>query len=128
MKLYAEPGDPDLDFDVDGVTLVSVVVQDREILFRAEGGFGEWTNIEGERTVFEPGAEHGGVHEIEGRLWFPNAKQSMFDLVVERMERWRDNAVPLRMCGAPGKLFTLIEDNDSFLLLPRNSDKGWVDE
>lgn len=50
----------------------------------------------------------------------------MFALLVERLLAWRDQAIPLRVCGAPGRMFTIIEDYRTWLPLPRRSHPTWA--
>lgn len=38
---------------------------------------------------------------------------------VARLERWRDQAVPVRMCAAPGRLSLLVAENGDFVPWPR---------
>lgn len=116
---YAQPGDSDLDIDIDGITLTAVVVDEQEILLRGEGGFGEFLSTQGERALFRPGEADEGVEEMEAHLYFPAVPSRLFDKLVDRLEDWRDRAVPLRLCGAPGRMFTLIENEARWLPLPR---------
>jgi hypothetical protein len=120
-KRFAQPGDSDLDFDVDGITLVSVLTLGREIMLQFEGGFGTWKN-EGDVDSFvaQPGDPTSGIAEVHVTMSWPTLPQDDFDQMLERLEEWRRAATPLRMCSAQGRLASIIEDNSKFLFIPRN--------
>ena len=118
--LVAQPGDTDLDIDVDGVTVTAVVVNGRELLIRMTGGFGSWTDTTGQRAEFPPGDDTVTVTEVTGTLILESADQHVFASYVSILETWRDRALPLRLCGAQGRMFSLIEDRDRWLPVPRN--------
>jgi len=125
-KEYAEPGDPDLDIDVDGLTLTAVVVTGREVLLRATGGFGSFIDTKGEIANFEPGDPVQELEELEGRLYCPYASDETFNYMVDLLMQWRDRAVPLRMCGAPDRMFSLIENREVWIPLPRREHEAWL--
>lgn len=121
MALIAKPGDPDLDLDVDGVTLVSVVMYGTEILARFEGGFGEFDATDGTRAVMEPGDPVAGVTEMNLTVGYTDPDPEWFAKVVEQLEKWRDTATPLRVCAAQGRMTTVIEDRGTWLPFPRSA-------
>lgn len=116
--LIAKPGDHDLDIDLDGLTVTAVVTDDRHILVRYVGGFGSWVCDDGTLAAFAPG-DGGGVTEAESHLILDHCSDDEFGVYVERLEGWRDRAVPLRLCGAPDRMFTVIEDRATWLPMPR---------
>lgn len=115
----AQPGDGDLDLDVDGLTLSALVVSDRHVLVGFRGGYGTWVDVDGARATFAPGDPAAGVTEGQLDLFLPDASDSLFTMFVDRLQGWLDRSVPLRMCAAPGRMSTLIEDRSTFLPLPR---------
>lgn len=114
----AKPGDPDLDLDVDGLTVTAVVSTDREVLIRMVGGYGWFRKVTGGWFTCLPG-DGGGVTEAQVGVWLPEMPGDRFSDYVGQLERWRDGRVPLRMCAAPGKVSMLIADRHEFLMLPR---------
>lgn len=120
LERIAQPGDPDLDIDVDGATVTAVVAVDRHIVVHLRGGFGSMVNSDtGELATMPPGHPTAGVETATLHLWLPDAPDRLFDTYVSTLERWRDTAVPVRICGAPGRMFTAIEDRSSWLAIPR---------
>lgn len=120
LEVVAKPGDPDLTLDLDGVTVVSVVRVGWEILVRFVGGYGMWVSPDGRVTHFPPGDPKARVTDGEWHLGFPDGSDVFLTEFVERLNRWRDGAIPLRMCCAPGRMTAVIEDRDNWLPLPSN--------
>lgn len=112
------PGDPDLDLDVDGATLVSVVPMGHEVWMKLAGGFGQW----GGESPWEalPGSDESDETEIQIQVGYLEPPEWLFRQLVSQLEKWRDAATPLRLCCAPGRYSTLIEDSDSWVPLPRS--------
>jgi hypothetical protein len=121
----AMPGDPDLDCDVDGLTVTAVVsvLETREVLVRMAGGFGMWVDSDTAAPVeFAPGDPDAGVETVEVRLRLPEMDARVFGEYVGLLEEWRDSAVPLHMTSAPGRCSLLFEDQDRIIPLPRRPD------
>jgi hypothetical protein len=118
----AVPGDPDLDLDIDGVTITSVIALGCEILISAKGGFGSWVDADGEVSVFPPGDESSGITDVEIAVgWHDSEKTRVYvKAMTTLLCRWRDQEVPLHMCCAPGKMSSLIEDANIWVPLPRS--------
>lgn len=116
--LVAQPGDDDLDLDIDGVTLTAVVRMGHEIWIRGVGGFGQF-NSAGGGWETEPGDDECSETEVSLMVGFPTTPPENVDQYVSILETWRDRAVPLRICAAPGRLTTMIEDAGHWLPVPR---------
>lgn len=112
----AKPGDPDLDFDIDGLTITSVVRDGNHILVGGRGGFGRWRNAQG---IYNAAPGDTGAHLTEFTLAVGYANDDLADRVYNTFVDWRDRAVPLRMTGAPGKVSAIIEDADHWLPIVR---------
>lgn len=119
--LIAQPGDPDLDIDVDGVTLTAVVREGPHLLVAGSGGYGAWVGVDGEPAVFAPGDESSKITELNLNGYFPNSDEEFLAEFSARLEQWRDQQVPVRICGAPGRMTTLIVDRDNWLPFPRRA-------
>jgi hypothetical protein len=119
MSKIAKPGDPDLDLDIDGVTVTAVVVVGHELMVRTTGGWGTWISTDGTRFTAEPADPDSCVVEGQFNVAYPQYPKSAAEQAVH-LEAWRDTATPLRICGAPGKLTTIIENNDRWIMLPRS--------
>jgi hypothetical protein len=111
----AQPGDPDLDCDLVDVRIGSVVVDhdSREIIIGYRDGHGRWIDITG---------TDGPVNNVTGTvsMMLPDIPGDMWANMVGQLESWRDTNTSLRMCSAPGRLSTLVEDRDRYVLIPRN--------
>lgn len=113
--LIAKPGDPDLDCDLDGLTVTSVVTTDDcELLIRLTGGAG----------TFPDGPVHDGSADL--RAWFPDTPPDLFAAFVARLQRWRDTAARMRMCAAPGRLTLLLNEAGDFVPWPRRTHPDWT--
>lgn len=118
----AQPGAADLDFDVDGLTITAVVstAVERMIVPRLVDGYGWWRCGDGAVETFLPGDDpQARVAAVEAHICYPMMPPILFAQLVTRLEGWRDAGTPLRMCAAPGKATTLIEDLDRWVALPR---------
>lgn len=115
----AMPGDPDLDADVHGTTITAVVAaaETREILVRLTGGSGRWVDACSGESVDITTLTDG---ELSARL--PTMPDDVWNRYVGQLERWRDQATPLRLTAAPGRVSLLIENRDTFIPLPRRAD------
>lgn len=112
----AKPGDADLDFDCDGITITSVVRDGNHILIGARGGFGEWHNARGDFHA-EPGHPTDRITEVTLSVGYADTR--IADHVYATFVSSRDRAVPLRVTGAPGKMTAFIEDNRNWLPIAR---------
>jgi hypothetical protein len=117
---FAQIGDPDLCMDVDGCTLTSVVVMDREVLLTLTGGFGSWKDNDS-TTVVDPGSDDAYRYQytFSASRW----PEDLFQGMLDTLEEWRAASVPLRLLGAPGKISILMLDEDNMLALARTPDK-----
>lgn len=120
LSQLAKPGDPDLDIDVDGVTITSVTRMGHEIWMMARGGWGGFHATDGTEFHADPGEEVAHLTELEMLAGYPEGSPEMLDEITSRLEEWRDQATPLRVCGAPGRMFTMIEDQSRWLPFPRS--------
>lgn len=121
----AMPGDPDLDADVDGITITSVITVDetREILILGGDAHGRFLDANsGEMVDLLPGDPVARIHTVELSARLPGMPDQPWVDYVATLHRWRDQATPLRMCSVPGRVTLLIEDRDTFLPFPRRPD------
>ena len=115
----AQPGDTDLEVDVDGVTVIAVLRTGQDVYLQLEGGFGGWIDAE-DGTWFEmpPGDDVARVERVELALCFPTMSDDLIGEYLAPLERWRDEATPLHLCYAADRLGTLSEDEQHWLPLP----------
>lgn len=116
MDKIAKPGDEDLCVDVDGVTVAGVVCIGNEVLVHLTGGWGTICAESGV-TVIEPGDQGECFADSDAVITFRGTSELLARFVA-RLEGWRDTAMPLRLCCAPGRMSILIEDFDKWLPLP----------
>jgi len=116
----AKPGDADLDFDVDGITVTAVIRDDGGVLFRLAGGHGYYTDAAGQMRYRHPGDPTAHLRGVDILIRFPGLTPDAFAAYVARLEMWRDLGTLLRMCAAPGRTSTLGENGtDRVVLIPR---------
>ncbi len=112
---FAAPGDADLDVDVDGLHLTSVLRLDHDFIVKASGGIGWWKSADG--TSHE-------VQNVEDFDLFWNCVPTpgyewISDDIDARLNRWLKEAMPFRCLGSPTKAFLLIADRDDGIVVPR---------
>lgn len=118
----AMPGDPDLDADVDGLTVTAVAANTptRELLVYLADGFGRMVDTaSGRMRHFPAGDPDARVEHVELAAVLPDMPDRAWADYVATLERWRDTRTLLRMCCAPGRVTLLIEDRSTFLPFPR---------
>lgn len=118
---FAAPGESDLDFDVDNLTLTSLVVLDEELCFELRGGVGAWAQS-GDVPVAEVPAAEELVNDVtcEVALELPLSLGTTYrEWYLARLRRWEDDQTLLRLVSAPGRPSTLMEDTDSWVVIPR---------
>jgi hypothetical protein len=117
------PGDRDLDADVNGftVTRVGVDANTRSLSVDLVDGFGRFVDTTGTAHVSRPGDPDARVGTASITAWLPDATPTAWDEYVTVLRRWRETGTPVRLCAAPGRYTTLIEDRNVFLLFPRTA-------
>ncbi|MEU7802740.1 hypothetical protein AB0B10_26110 [Micromonospora arborensis] len=118
----AMPGDPDLDADVDGLTITDLHIDAsaRKLLIHLADGFGRFVDsASGNMQHFPAGLQTARVTHAEVGAWLPAMPDSTWTDFVTQLQTWRDQATPLRMCSAPGRVTLLIEVRQTFLPFPR---------
>lgn len=116
--LYAQPGDLDLDCDVEGLTITAVVASDTcELMVRFVGGTGWWLDSDDQRVEFAGGDDR--VDEFTINAKFQEQDAPTFASFVDRLYRWRDTGARLRLCCAPYRFTTVIHTRSDWLMFPR---------
>lgn len=118
----AKPGDSDLELDLDNITLGRLDIEDLHFKLEFVGGFGTFLEADSAVQVdIQPGesAVAAGIGEIE----FEFEGLHEVDLTTlasykEKLLAWQQQATPLRLLYAPSKQGLLMEDYNSFLVLP----------
>ncbi|WP_433460628.1 hypothetical protein [Micromonospora sp. CA-248212] len=125
LALVARPGDRGLDADVDGLTVarVGVDANTRSLSVDLVDGFGRFVDTTGGEQTFPPGDPNARVSTAAVTAWLPGMPQANWDEYVTVLRRWWETGTPVRMCAAPGRYTTLIEDRNTFLLFPRTHDR-----
>lgn len=109
--------DTDLLVDVHGLTVVSVVTWGREVLAMTRGGAGWWI-ADGERYELD-GDDGQWIEECEIHVNLQHMRRRHFAAYVARLERWRDEATPLRFVYPyPPQPGVLIESADIWAPVP----------
>jgi hypothetical protein len=119
MAMIAQPGDDDLTFDVDGLSLDNIVICGRDMIIKLSNGFGWWINPDGEVATFTPGAEDSRVTDVEFTFDFSDWEEPYFDHLVNKLETWRRDQVMVRMLCAPERICTLVHDKNDWLPLAK---------
>jgi len=123
--LLAMPGDPDLDADVDGLTVTAVRVRpaSREIEVDLADGFGRF--VTGPAAVvahFPPGDPAARITAVRLAMRLPTMPDEVWGSYVGTLHRWQATATPVRMTTATGRVTLLIADRDDLLPVPSRPD------
>ncbi|MET8278366.1 hypothetical protein [Micromonospora sp. NPDC005174] len=123
--LLAMPGDPDLDADVDGLTVtrVGVDANTRSLTVDLVDGFGRFVDDTGTAHEAPPGDPDSRANTASITAWLPDATAADWEERVSVLRRWWEARTPVRLCRAPGRYTTLIEDRKTFLLFHRTHDR-----
>lgn len=137
-SMIAKPGDPDLDLDLDGVVITSVVHVEHDWIVGFGDGFGMFVDRSGDVVEFDPAwsgepSERSGSR-VSGEIVFglacgcqdhvPSGVCPFESMVSNVLGRWHQTRTPLRMVAAPGRMTLLIENADLFLPIPRGGSGG----
>lgn len=114
------PGDADLTFDVDGLSLDSVVVYERDVMLALSDGFGWWIDADGHAAAFAPATEDARVNSVNLRYDFAGMDDEFFRLVLDKLELWRRDRVLVRVLSAPERVITLMRDVNDWLPFGRS--------
>ena len=123
VSLVAMPGQPDLDIDVDGLTVQRVHLDPntRTITLRLADGFGRYYDTDGAAFV-QPGDSTRIDSDWVVRM--PDVTGTGWNEYTATLWRWWEQQTPVRLCAAPGRYTLLIEDRSTFLPFPRRTQTG----
>ena len=105
LDRLAKPGDPDLELDLSGVILDSVMRLGDEIVFGWHGGLGVMTSDDG---VTGDSMNVGGTAAFGYKM--DPGYEHLLDRIVARLEEWRVEGTMLRLTCAPGRYSVLASD------------------
>lgn len=121
--IRALPGDPELDLDVSGLVLVSVLRHNNEFIVTGGGGSGRWESDGEMEDIVE-------IDELELTFGFatvnPFRRRSLckqVNALYQLLVRWNEQEIALRICAAPGK-HSCVSDGTTTVFIPRSSAKG----
>lgn len=114
----AQIDDIDLDINIPDLYLTSVTTWERELIIGGYAEEGCWDSGNGLETMHSIELTMG----VSVRATLPRH----FDHLVERLESWRDDHVPIRLIGAPNRLSALIENPAVWIPIPRQTMPGMV--
>jgi hypothetical protein len=117
LNKVSKPGDPDLGFDVDGITISSIIHLGDDIILTLKDGFGWWNNTDGTRFVADPGDPNSRVVDVEVTFGYHDAPE-LVAKIAQKLEEWRTTGALLHMVWAPGRMGSLIFDNKTWLPIP----------
>lgn len=112
----AEPGDDDLDFDVDNLLITAIIGFDGNLILRFAGGDGWWVNHDEDDRVVED------MHDISSEVTLRFQEDSwarMEGAFMAIVKAWHENHIPIRMLCAAGRATLCIGHDGKLLPLPR---------
>lgn len=104
----ARDTDDILDTDLAGVKVAYLLEYGREILVELQGG---WGRVPGERTK----------RNYNSQVWLEmtGIPEKIARNYIETLEMWKMRGTELRLLGAPNKMYALMEDENTWMSLPR---------
>jgi hypothetical protein len=121
---FAHPGDPDLDIDIDNLTLFGLLILDTEVSFQLHGGVGLWSMPDESPIPAGPDPKDW-LERASGTITVgfpPSIPAYAREWYLSRLRRWETLSTPLRMLSSPGRSSTLMEDNETWVMIPRSKD------
>lgn len=115
----AWPGDPDLTYDVAGITITAAVAAGHEIWIHGTGGVGWWRGADGSRVHLPR------VDDIDIRLACSDPTDESFRWMVDRFTNWRDRGTGLRITMADGRLGRVGESETEWAAFPTDPAPEW---
>lgn len=126
MQPIAQPNDPDLDCELQGLRVVTFThlssEYGEEFSLLLNGGFGRWRSSESGMMV-----DVDTVTDMElGFGWDLAQKRELIadkflDFVFTRLNRWAGNKTPLYFIAAPSKMSLLYESPTVTIPIPRST-------
>ena len=115
----ARPRDPDLDLDMDHMSIAAVCCVGDEMIVDLMGGHGRGRDTDDEPLIFDVagGAEGVASAKLTGRL--PEVNTEAFTMMLERFETWQEAGVLLHICSAPGRPSAVIASTHDWVPFPR---------
>jgi hypothetical protein len=116
-RRFAWPGDPDLDVDLDSLTIAGVVHRGGEVTVTLGDGCGWFDVGEFVRVEIPPGSTSrvGGVAVRFDPVGLPTTAEDDLALRLTRIDRWMTTRLPLRLVAAPDRAVVLMESATSWL-------------
>jgi hypothetical protein len=114
----ARPGDLDLDFDIEGTIIHSVIRNGNEFIITAAGGHGRWAD-DGHGSRRSEIDEVASVELCVGYAADSDLQHCLVERVAEQFDGWCAKRVPLHVVSAPAKLSLMVDPIGRELVLPR---------
>ena len=103
----AKPGDTDLDFDFEGLIVLSALSLGEEILIELVGGF-----------VRTPPRDRGSALRNTTVMWNTRGQLDADEVSVHVgvLDRWRTDLASIRFCAAEGRITTISSETECLAL------------
>lgn len=111
---FAKPGDPDLDLDLNDLTVSTYSRLGNEYIISFSGGSGKWIDPDTHEWV-----NIAEVTEFSADVKIIDPKYCA--MVEESLSYLAANKTPLRCLAAPGQYTTFMAGEEIALILPRSS-------
>ena len=119
---FAGPGDADLDFDVDNLTITALIVGDEDVAVDLAGGLGSWSQPnEGPVAAVPAASDLIERVSVEVTVGLPLSLDVAYrKRYVAILRKWEVEGTLLRLLGTPDRPSTLMEDAEIWLVVPRS--------
>lgn len=118
LDRVAMPGDPDLDFDVEGLFITHSLRWDNAMMLQLAGGAGRFTAVSSGSTAGpEDDADVVSDIEVEVVARYVAVSPELLERLFAQVVKWHDLRTPLHMTAAPGRL-TRLSDPQTGVWVP----------
>jgi len=106
-----------VDCDIADMVVHSVVRFGAEFIVVLRGGAGEWFSASEQRMI--PVTNNGDMNVVFGYSDVTERLERVLGQYEEALDRWQTSGTRIRLMGAIGHSYALVEDEERWMQIPR---------